>query len=568
MIDLAAKVHYKARFEIHRKNPETNLFDVFFLDIERWVNRKLRNKAHFWNWDRIAKYASYESNDGNAFINSTSHFISNEHRYWAMKFDEVQYFESDDSNLIETSPRTWSTEIGYEQESANSATVSLVCYYIDKAGYVGVQAEPPRPTTPQIFYRFLTNDSFECISGLTKLSVKEIALGNGYGEKLGAEIQCKTRGLPYILIVPEDQYITGSKENARDWAKNLAMAIAPHIVANAIVLYAEDSAFSEEFSYFIPKNLRCFPGSLCIYWPVYSDNKGQEEVRRRFFTPGQIKGLGKEGLIKIIRRVLSNDINYYESKEMFRRQDCDTLYRRHKTLELRMKLDETQKSASQASEALSIAEELLGLADQESSNFHEKTESMEDQIRKLETENNGLRHYNAELNIENSRLREQANSLDSIRAFPDMPQTYIEIVEFFQSVFPDRIAFTDRALKSLDSCVTKPGIVWNCLHAIANSLVDLYRLPSSPTIPSDFKQRTGWDMARGEGPETRKSTALMQLRRDDYLGKEILIEPHVKKGNKDNPDSIRVYFAYDPEIDKIIIGHIGIHIDNYSTSRL
>lgn len=69
---------------------------------------------------------------------------------------------------------------------------------------------------------------------------------------------------------------------------------------------------------------------------------------------------------------------------------------------------------------------------------------------------------------------------------------------------------------------------------------------------------------------TRLDKNLMKQYIDYFDGQEISIEAHVKNGNKDSdPKSVRIYFAYDPQItDRIIIGHCGKHIDNYSTRKI
>ena len=61
----------------------------------------------------------------------------------------------------------------------------------------------------------------------------------------------------------------------------------------------------------------------------------------------------------------------------------------------------------------------------------------------------------------------------------------------------------------------------------------------------------------------------MAQRMDSYDGREIIIEPHVAKGNREgDPNFIRVYFAYDSVSRKIIIGHVGRHLDNYTTRSI
>ena len=65
---------------------------------------------------------------------------------------------------------------------------------------------------------------------------------------------------------------------------------------------------------------------------------------------------------------------------------------------------------------------------------------------------------------------------------------------------------------------------------------------------------------------TRKDTKLIGQYRDTYHGREIDVESHIKKGNKESSDQfIRVYFGFDNESQKVIVSSVGKHLDTYST---
>ncbi|MBO4886294.1 MAG: hypothetical protein J5602_13355 [Clostridia bacterium] len=87
-------------------------------------------------------------------------------------------------------------------------------------------------------------------------------------------------------------------------------------------------------------------------------------------------------------------------------------------------------------------------------------------------------------------------------------------------------------------------------------------------IDKAFKERTGWDLAVTEGPETHKVADYMNLRRDNFEGREISVEPHIKfpkSVQKTGAQYQRLYYAYDPQSRKVIIGYVGDHLDNYLT---
>ena len=79
--------------------------------------------------------------------------------------------------------------------------------------------------------------------------------------------------------------------------------------------------------------------------------------------------------------------------------------------------------------------------------------------------------------------------------YPNTPQA---IAKYFETVYPDRIVFTERAYRSMDECTTKSDVLWEAFYHIA---VDLYNLlkRNPATAFTDFKDYTGWDCSRVKG---------------------------------------------------------------------
>ncbi len=70
-----------------------------------------------------------------------------------------------------------------------------------------------------------------------------------------------------------------------------------------------------------------------------------------------------------------------------------------------------------------------------------------------------------------------------------------------------------------------------------------------------------------EGPNTKKDKKLMDKRKILHGGQEFDITPHVKYGNAE-PKLLRIYFAFDEDTKKIVVGHIGKHIPNATTKTM
>lgn len=65
---------------------------------------------------------------------------------------------------------------------------------------------------------------------------------------------------------------------------------------------------------------------------------------------------------------------------------------------------------------------------------------------------------------------------------------------------------------------------------------------------------------------TRKNNSLMQQYFDEYDGRQINVETHIKSGSRETDSKfIRVYFAYDEQTERLVVSYMGGHLDNYST---
>jgi hypothetical protein len=157
----------------------------------------------------------------------------------------------------------------------------------------------------------------------------------------------------------------------------------------------------------------------------------------------------------------------------------------------------------------------------------------------------------------------------------DNPRTNGEhartIVTMFAQLFPERIIVTDRARQSLRACVTRPALVWQGMAAICLNLYEVYRSEQgSGNISQRFRTMpgvpAGFEVALHEGKETRKDPKLVTMRELVYSGGTISIEPHLKYGHgRDDSDSLRIYYGWDPNQALLVIGHIGRHLTNYTS---
>lgn len=112
-------------------------------------------------------------------------------------------------------------------------------------------------------------------------------------------------------------------------------------------------------------------------------------------------------------------------------------------------------------------------------------------------------------------------------------------------------------------------MVWNALHDLCAIAYPLFASHDAGDYAKKFNSQSTFELKRGAGKMTRKDSRLMAQYQDTYQGRAINAEAHLAKGNDDaSPNSLRLYFVFDEETGRIIVSHIGKHLDNYSTRYL
>ncbi len=561
MLDLSARVFYKAHFDVEASHQGVSVFDEIIYGLYNWLYRKYGQPIANWNWQQLRRYGEFQTADCKVEANSTSYTEKNR-LYWACKIEEYQNQDAADEKTIEEAPRIWTTEVGFEQLSMTKATISYVLYYRDKAGFIGTIANPPTLNVPGFIKTLLFSKKLNCLCGDVKLYAHSQKIDVGYGMKFAEKVEQGDREIPLILVAP-----VMSEEDEVEYSVD-PESIAKNVMGNAIVYYPTTMGALDEINYFISKELQCRPGQIMIYWSANASTK------HRYISAYQAETLGENEIVNILRRAFSTDIKYYDAHEMFRMSDCEEMYRQSRIADLKRsiaaaKLMSEKKDLTNAElmEQLLERDEYMQLAEQVDAEQRTQIDNLKAQLSDQKQENWKLQGKVDSMELVYAAAQDQVASLEAVRSITSLPQSPIEIGQYFQKVYQDRLDFTDRGIKSLKTCTTRLDVLWECFYMMATVLPDLFR-NGVVDIEAAYKEKTAWDLKRGEGKMTRKDKSLMAQRSDIYLGREINIEPHVANGNKESdPDFIRVYFAFDEITKKIVIGHVGKHLDNYSTRK-
>lgn len=562
MQDLNATMFYKAKFSIKTAGDEPDdLLWHLILHIRSWItykwNRKGKptvieyNKPSWTHFKRGSKF--YDLGHLNRiYAESVCHQINDDTSMvsWACKIVEKPEPENG------CAPREWITEIGYRATSSSSAEISYVVTYSDLAGYIGFCLPAPSPSVPRVIRSIIEDDALECSIGSNPVSLNPIKLNPGDYPVFQSILFDIAREIPVIYISP--RRLAEDSDEAQVLVDPIK--IAESVAGNAIVFYADSLDFTHEMNYLGNSNYLCSGGAIRVYRSNIKTEDESDPGRHRFLSARFIEEHGEEKIIDLFRRSMAQDVHFYES--LFRMDDCRALVEAdlHKA-----RIDQIRaQSQGEADEAtVAFLEE------------SDKREAAERANRSLQEENDRLKSENYNLGVQVDMYRERVNLVGQIevaarqvRGISEYPNSPDTIARYFETVYPERIAFTERAYRSMSNCETKNDLLWEVFYHIATDLYDLVK--SNPAQAySAFKNKTGWEIARGEGHQTRVDSKLMRQYVDTYDGQEIDIEAHIKNGVRESdPKFVRIYFAYDPSVsDKIIIGHCGKHIENYSTRK-
>jgi hypothetical protein len=543
MHDLNLRLFYKTRFDVETRGGGDALWLVV-TTVRAWIVNKWRRRgvaipSDNPTWTAFKKGSEIVSEDGRVRLQSRA-YLAGRKTEWACTVTEME--ENDPY-----APREWVCEIGFDDAGNGTGVFSLVLSWGDRPGYFGPCAPEPSPTIPGLVGRLARNPRLRCSVDGEPLALGPHRTGLADVEDLAALVLDPEREAPVVVMAPSVG--AGAPAQPVD-PEALAATLGPSAPVYACADAATMAAFNVALGL---ATWRLMPGMVRVYLGKPRPDEKGDHARHRFFTQDQIAALGEGEVCAILRRTLAADVNFYET--MVRVPDVKRKIRqavnekRFKTLRA-----SSEKAQEDAVELAAEIEEELDLA-------LEELEAARSRVKELQEENFALSWSPARTRAQEKR----GPAVNGLAAWPMKPP---EIAEMFLTVYPDRLAFTDRGRKTLEECRTAPEVLWNALRDLAEIAWGLYRTPGID-VSRAFNDRSTFEYARGAGSMTRKDAGLMAAYKDVWEGREIDVQPHLKSGVKESePKFLRLYFAYDEPSGKIVVSHVGRHLDTYGTRGL
>lgn len=351
------------------------------------------------------------------------------------------------------------------------------------------------------------------------------------------------RDYPVLLLTPtaEDKYVVSPEAFGREFV-GIAKTYYARSASSTFVLTDELGR----------KDLSCFHGAMRLYMPGFSRESRPANhpllLPRRLALPSE-----RLRLAQVLTTVTVS--SYAEEPFVAELRDERAVAQDTKRTALLSSLEGAKKEALDGNDFRQLAE----LYSQQNSQLLAEVDRLRDALEDANHKVTALQYALAQ------RTVEPAASDFSAVAFP--PADVADAVEQADTLFPDDLLILPSALRSAEaSPYRNPAEVAMALAELAK-LAQALRSGSLGKKLQDYLSERGLDYGGGLSPTTSKK--LRQQYRSADNDREYSWEEHIRigGGSYDPADSLRIYFnSRERPNGRIVIGHVGRHLDVMSTS--
>lgn len=465
----------------------------------------------------------------------TDSFLSAAGDAWAMRYME---FDRECGRK-----RLWYSDIGLKKEP-KAVIVSIRVSYARNAEDLSHDHEDPKPSVP-VVVRYILQDN-HVFSGRPEFRLLEVPIrfdDPGSGKALCDFIQSPDRRYPLVVFNGDSPAFT---QEAGKLARELTGKCLVAIIAN-------NTELAEEIKLFLPTEFRISFGHFRVFFP-FSERRNSPLRHRWYDIRSEEYFEHRQGVVNgLLRNHSLIEAGAVETVDEVRR-----LVAREELMKLKAETPDQQKQLSEfLDEHSKVATERDNYR-QEAAAYANEVDRLESEVGRLEWR---CKEYQARLDASGNEP-----SQDLSKLMPTLPTSLEQAAETAARFF-SKLVITEKALESARDYSECRSIVeaWEMLRHMNDALHRLKFDEGQKDLERSFKDQTGYELAMSEGRNTKRDNKLMNLRILRIGDREYDITPHLKHMNNE-PKSVRIYFAFDEDIKKIVVGHIGRHIPN-ATSR-
>lgn len=527
---VSTQLHFQSQLDLHNHDTTVDPLTVLQRLLYSWTQSRDLGLGGRISFDDLQKTGHWESEKATIMTRSHETTTSLIWGFWS------EHVDSGSSNV------SWRLETLIEKPHDPNSPLQVInrVSWVPR-GRAASQGIVFPPSVPRFIRQVINNPGWTVYTGDLPLRGDLPIFVSGESADLLKQLLKMKNRLPVVYV---------SKSTEGQWA------VDPHELAKAFLgqaLVVADSLTSSHpatAQYYLPERFRVWGGGVRVYLPGVDLENTSESAKHFFYTPYTVRSY--DFVPALHRDLIANS----------------------------MVLNSVTKSGFASVRDILVAERvaLKQIIDQAGPDSGTETGFQKEYVQLLEEENSLLAQRNLELQqsldqtLQRSRIAEEKRSTTSSGPKPPsaLPRNLSETLEYFQREYGDRLAFTERALRSAeDAEFQDPRIAWEILHSMATKLYDLYSSGTEESlgqIARDFQEVTGYPLAVNESSLTGKTPRLNSIRQDNYKGRAIDISAHIKYGSKP-PRILRVHFTYLRDEKKIVIGHFGDHLETAGTAR-
>lgn len=529
--------NYQASFSV--KDPEKVVINRFRSIVFDWLKRKekdgcLRRPQAFKDFSFRSRWENLWSTRSMVASNT---FLHEEDVAWAL-----QYHEKKPGGQM-----FWYTDIGLDLKN-EILSISVRISYAWNIEDLSHDREEPKATIPRFIKQFFAEAGKEnwhvfSQNETFRISEKPFPVARpGDGTILANWIMNSERQFPLIVF------------NGRALVKE-AVNLSYNLVGKANIIVIDDNReLAEELTQNLPFEFRIPFGKFRIYFRIHPNNLRPE--RHRWFTPTDPEY--PEQKVALINSLLRN----HSVPGTRTVESIADISRKISLSRLRKLAGESPENAEQ----LEAFEELLLEAEKEIATYRKEAEFFAAEHSAIEAQLTEQKYQ-----YEGKIHALEATGARSERSTPilsGLPKTLGETVDAIEPYISERVVILPQAKEAAYNYQQCPLIddCWKMLLALHNILHPL-KFEEKALDEKTFLDRTGISYAKTEGKQTKNDAKLSALRRFDFKGETLEMWQHLKVGNKGDK-ILRIHFAFHEPSQRIIVGHIGPHMDNASTRNL
>ena len=527
--------NYQTSFRILRKDNQT-YFDAIRAVFD-WLCTKEKDKSLKFGWQEFSFKGAWEHcYQSNARIQTNTCIEADDQRSWAFEYSHV------DKQL--GAKRFWHTFVGI-RDTGDALIVAAKVAYSWNNEDLSVEAPAPLPSVPYFIGLLIKN--FTAYSGRKEFRLIEKPLllkAAGSGALVRDFIIAPERRYPLIVF-------NGDSEIHLREANHLSTSLTGKA---QIVVLGSDPALGREVKAAFPKDYNIGFGTMRVFFPMGFGPQSPKRHRGFDVTSSEYENQ-RAG---IIHGLLRNH-NLVEWNAIESLADVQRLISKVKITKLKESTDgaSTEEIHALYQSYIKEIEDQRDEAKQEAEHYAQEIDLLESELRSSEWKRKAIEQT----------TKNDPSTHDLYTSLIKLPESLPEVVQLSSKIHKDRLIFAKEAFDSAEESLNCELIsdAWQILSHIATTLYDMrFNSENVGDLGKLFQEKTGYEYARTEGKLTKADSKLSRHRKIVHNGKEYEIWPHIKKGNEGNK-MIRIHFDFDAEEKMILIGYVGLHMDNAST---